>query len=391
MMTYNPEKPNRRDVPTKPPTFDAVIIGGGLAGCSAAITLAERGWRVALIEAGDYPRHRVCGEFMSPECVDTLNTLGAMPAIREHAPTWMTYAVITTPSGITWEGDLPATAMGISRYALDAILAQRAENAGAAVFTNSRATSIEGNLRDGFTITAGKHTLHAKTVIGAHGKRSNLDRALNRSFLQQRQPFVGLKMHYEAPPITSRVELHTFTGGYCGLSDVEGGVVNACLLAREDVFRAAGSIPAFVEWMRSENPALNAWMAEATPVLDRWQSIAQVPFVDKRAVEHDILMTGDAAGLIAPLAGNGMGMGMDGGVLAARYIHDYLSGDLTAPALAKNYAAAWRRQFAGRMHTGRFLQALMFRPGLLAAGLRAANTLPALGDFFIRNTRDVKP
>ncbi|MEM6281208.1 MAG: NAD(P)/FAD-dependent oxidoreductase, partial [Chloroflexota bacterium] len=285
--------------------YDAIIVGGGLAGCSAAITLAERGWRVALLEAGNYPRHRVCGEFMSPECVDTLTTLGAMPAIREHAPTWMTYAVITTPSGIIWEGDLPATAMGISRYALDDILAQRAENAGVTVLTKSRVTAVAGNLRAGFTVSARKHTLHAKTVIGAHGKRSNLDRVLNRPFLQQRQPYMGLKMHYDAPPITSRVELHTFAGGYCGLSDVEGGVVNACLLAREDVFRAAGNVPAFLEWMRSQNPALDAWMADATPVLKRWQSIAQVPFLDKRAVENDVLMTGDAAGLIAPLAGNG--------------------------------------------------------------------------------------
>lgn len=371
-------------------SYDVAVIGGGLAGCSAAITLAEQGHTVALLEAADYPRHRVCGEFLSPECVDTLDALGAMEAVRAHKPTWMTYAVITTPEGVRWERDLPGTAMGISRYALDALLAERAAGAGASVYTNNRVTGITGNLADGFTITA-RQPVQARVVIAAHGKRGSLDRALDRDFLKRRQPYVGLKMHYHAPPVASRVELHTFTGGYCGLSDVEDGRVNACLLVRDDVFRAAGSsIPAFVDWMGEQNAALGAWLADAAPALDRWQSISQVPFLDKRIVEGDVLMTGDAAGLIAPLAGNGMGMALDGGRLAAQHVSAYLRGESSPDALLRGYAAAWRGQFRMRLRVGRLLQSLMLRPALMTAGLRAANTLPALGDFFIRQTRDVR-
>lgn len=370
-------------------TVDVAVIGGGLAGCSAAITLAEAGHTVALLEAKAYPRHRVCGEFLSPECVETLDTLGAMNAVRAHKPTWMTYAVITTPGGVHWERDLPGTAMGISRYALDALLAERAAAAGADVRTNTRVTGMTGNLADGFTVHA-RQPVRARAIIAAHGKRANLDRAMNRDFLQRRQPYMGLKMHYHAPPVASRVELHTFAGGYCGLSDVEGGVVNACLLVREETFRAAGSIPAFVDWMGAQNPALGAWLADAEPALDRWQSISQVPFLEKRIVENDVLMTGDAAGLIAPLAGNGMGMALDGGRLAAQHVSAYLRGEATSTQLTRGYAAAWRRQFRGRLRVGRLLQSLMLRPTLMTAGLRIANTLPALGDFFVRQTRDVR-
>lgn len=371
--------------------YDAAVVGGGLAGCSAAITLAEHGHRVLLLEARNYPTHRVCGEFMSPECVDTLGALGVMDAVRAHNPTWMTYAVITTPDGTRWERDLPGTAMGISRYALDAILAERAAQAGAAVRTSARVTDISGDLRTGFMLRVqGSADVHARVVIGAYGKRANLDRALNRGFLRVRQPYVGLKMHYDAPPVPARVELHTFQGGYCGLSDVEGGRVNACLLVRDDVFRARGSIPAFVAWMGEQNPALGAWLRQAKPALARWQSVSQVPFIAKPAVENDVLMTGDAAGLIAPLAGNGMGMALDGGRLAAGHVHRYLHGEADALQLVHGYAAAWTQQFGGRLRTGRFLQSLMLRPALMTSGLRAANALPALGDFFIKQTRDVR-
>ncbi len=370
--------------------YDVAVIGGGLAGCSAAITLAESGHSVALLEAKDYPRHRVCGEFLSPECVQTLDALGAMPVIRAQRPTWMTYTRITTPAGVTWERDLPGTAMGISRYVLDALLAERAADVGADVRTQATVTDVRGGLADGFTLTVrGGEPIRARVVVSAHGKRATLDRTLERGFLRQRQPFVGMKMHYDAPPVPARVELHAFEGGYCGLSEVEGGAVNACLLVREDVFKAAGGVTAFVEWMGAQNPALGAWLDAATPRLDRWRVISQVPFVDKTAVEREMLMVGDAAGLITPLAGNGMGMALDGGRTVAAHVDDYLHGETTAEQLLRGYTSAWRRQFGRRMQVGRFAQTWLLRPSLLTLGLRALKAVPPLGDFFIRQTRDV--
>lgn len=371
--------------------LDVAIIGGGLAGLAAAIRLSQFGWQVALFESKSYPMHRVCGEFMSPECVTTLDTLGVMPTVRDQQPNWMNQARVTTPSGSEWSRALPGTAMGISRYTIDKLLVNQARDVGAVVHEAHTVRNVQGSLRDGFTLTishaGAPHTVQARTVLSAHGKRSNLDRTLKRDFIQRRQPFVGLKTHLRGERLPNRVELHTFEGGYCGLNEVENGIVNACLLVREDVFRSAGAVEPFVAWMSDQNPALGTWLASTEPVLDHWLSISQIPFEPKTAVEGDLLLTGDAAGLIAPLAGNGMGMALDGGVLAAQHLHHYLRRDHTSERLKHDYARDWSAQFGGRLQLGRFLQNCMLRTDVMRVGVAVLNRVPALGGYFVNHTR----
>jgi menaquinone-9 beta-reductase len=375
------------------PTYDAAVIGGGLAGCSAAIHLARQGARVALFEAKTYPHHKVCGEFLSPECLSLLDELGSIPAIQEAVPRSIRTVHISAPDGTSWKTDLPGVALGLSRYHLDHILAQTAQACDVTLFEGTTVHHIEGDLGQGFRVEAragsGRLELATQSVIGAHGKRGSLDRSLKRAFLQQPQPFIALKVHLDAPPMPGRIELHGFPGGYCGLSEVEGGRINLCLLAREDVFQRAGAtIPAFMAWMRTQNPRLEERLWAAQPVTD-WYSIAQVPFVNKTALEADVLMAGDSAGLIAPLAGDGMSMALQGGKLAALYVGEFLDGRMTAIQLRKQYPAVWRREFGGRLRLGRWLQKLMLRPRLLAWGLGAMNRLPGLGTYLIQHTRDL--
>jgi flavin-dependent dehydrogenase len=369
---------------------DVAVIGGGLAGLTAAIALARRGWDVTLYESGDYPRHRVCGEFLSPECVAALDVLAVRRVFDALRPVPITRTLVTTPDGARWSRDLPATAYGLSRYALDALLAEAATDAGVQLRTDTTVTDVAGSLDDGFTLTTRGDTSSTHMVIGAYGKRSRLDHALDRPFIGQNAGFVGLKMHYEGPSTADRVELHAFDGGYCGLSHVEGGAVNLCLLARSERLTDAGGIPAFVEWMGAQNPTLGAWLSDASPRLDHWQAIAQVSFARKSPVERDVLMTGDAAGLISPLAGDGMGMAFDGGLLAASHTDTYLRGDADAYTLRRDYATAWNGQFQERLRVGRLLQGVMLRPSALSLGLRAVTVVPSLGDLFIVKTRNLQ-
>ncbi len=369
---------------------DVAVIGGGLAGLTAAIALAQRGWGVTLYESGGYPRHRVCGEFLSPECVAALDTLGLRPAFDAQRPVPITRTSVTTPDSGSWSRALPATAYGLSRYALDALLADAAANVGVTVRTGTTVTGVSGSLDNSFTVQTRHETAAFRIVIGAYGKRSRLDHTLDRPFVRRDAGFVGLKMHYDGPSTADRVELHAFDGGYCGLSHVEDGAVNLCLLARSDRLTAAGSISAFVAWMGQQNPALGAWLRDATPRLDRWQAIAQVSFAHKAPVKHDLLMTGDAAGLISPLAGDGMGMAFDGGLLAAHHTHAYLREAASATTLRHDYAAAWEHQFRERLRVGGLLQRVMLRPSVLSLGLRAVNVVPSLGDLFIAKTRNLQ-
>jgi alkylresorcinol/alkylpyrone synthase len=103
------------------------------------------------------------------------------------------------------------------------------------------------------------------------------------------------------------------------------------------------------------------------------------------------LMVGDAAGLIVPLAGDGIAMALEGGHLAGELGGRYLSGDMSVQALRREYPAAWQGTFGARLWLGKWLQMFVLRPYLLAAGLRILNALPGLGRYLVRHTRGLNP
>jgi menaquinone-9 beta-reductase len=374
--------------------WDVAIIGGGPAGCSAGLSLAKKGLRVVVLEAKTYPHDKMCGEFISPEGVSLLTSLGMEEPLAALNPVLIQQVCLTAPDGTAWESCLPGTAFGISRKVLDQALAQQVQAQGGVVQEASPVTGLSGSIDEGFVLEIGGRTqprqLQARAVIAAHGKRGTLDRVLRRRFLRQRQPFVAVKAHFHGPPIPGRIELHAFQGGYCGLSEIEGGDKVACFLAHESVFqisRGPRGVDGFVDWMRSQNAALQAWFQWAVRIHPRWITIAQVSFGSKPAIEGDVLMAGDAAGLIVPLAGDGISMALEGGLLAAGYITRLLEGEINPGTLRRAYPRAWERRFRTRLRFGQALQPLLLRPNTASAALRMMNSFPSLGRFLIRQTR----
>ena len=378
--------------------YDVAIVGGGLAGCHAAITLAQRHRHVLLAEANTYPHAKVCGEFLSPECASLFAESGFLPELQRLNPVTIRTLRITAPDGSAWRTVFPAPAFGISRYALDATLAAYAVRQGVEIRDGTRVTDIAGTLQTGFSLTArtaqGNEQIQAAAVIGAHGKRSTLDRRLNRAFLNQHQPYIALKRHFNGPPLPGHIDLHVFPGGYCGMSEVEDGSTNVCLVVRQAVFQEAmkaqpTGVNGFIDWMGTQNAHLRQWLAQAAPIDPEWLSIGQVSFKDKTTVEGDILLAGDAAGMVTPLAGDGMAMALHSGKIAAQMLARYLAGEFTAPEVKVAYARTWNATFRARLRLGRILQAVMLRPSLLTAGLGVLNRFPALGDLLVTHTRDL--
>ena len=363
---------------------DVLIIGGGLAGLTAGIHLVQTGLRVLLLEKQAYPHHKVCGEYISNEVLPYLAHLGI--AIDDLNPTHIHRFLMSTVNGKTVGCNLPLGGFGVSRYRLDHFLARKAVSAGVDI-RQSDVTDVQFN-EDFFTVTASsEETYTARLVIGAYGKRALLDKRLQRTVDQKESSWLGVKAHYRADFPDDLVALHNFEGGYCGLSQVENGIVNACYLTNYRSFKTVRNIDAFQQQILGKNPFLKDFFAGATLLFDKPMTISQISFVKKKPVENHILMCGDTAGLIHPLCGNGMAMAIHSAKLVSELIIQYFTGRIADRlSLETQYAAAWSDAFRSRLATGRMVQSLLSSPALTSVLLKSLPRSTRLLPFIIRQT-----
>ena len=363
---------------------DILIIGGGLAGLTAGIHLAQKNLRVILIEKHAYPQHKVCGEYVSNEVLPYLEQLGI--SIDEANPARLERFLFSTVSDGTITSDLPLGGFGLSRYTLDNLLYKKALLAGVAIMQD-RVVDVQF-ADDSFTvITANEQRYTAKIVIGAYGKRSSLDKRLEREFSRKSSPWVGVKAHYRADFPADLVALHNFDGGYCGLCQVEDNIVNACYLASYNSFKQYKSVDVFQQRVLNQNPFLRNFFADAVPVFDKPLTISQISFDKKRPVENHILMSGDTAGVIHPLCGNGMAMAIHSAKLASELILEYFaSTSQNRTMLEREYTTTWNHFFKKRLATGRIVQSLLQRPSIASVLLRSLRASPGLLPLLIKQT-----
>jgi flavin-dependent dehydrogenase len=367
--------------------YDVVIIGGGLAGCSAARQLAQRHYDVCLLEQHTYPRHKLCGEFLSPEAQDSFRRLGVLDEVQSAGARAIAHTRLTDASGASTRHALPAPALGLSRYRLDALLFRAACAAGTDGRPGTRVTDLRGSLRDGFVVETTGAPVEGRLVLGAYGRRTRLDRSLDRPFLHESSPYVGFKAHYEGPGVPDTIELHSAPGGYCGVSPVEANRANVCWIGRVDALTAAGGTPeAMLDALR-RNPALDARLRELHRVSKRFEAVSQVPLMPKSRVVNDVCMVGDAAGMIAPLCGDGMAMALQAADLVVPLAATFLEGDGRPAPFRRAYDRRWRQTFGRRMRLGRWVHAAAFRPGAAQALVRACRWVPPLARWLIRSTR----
>lgn len=370
------------------PDYDVLVIGGGLAGCAAATLCARDGLRVGLMEKATYPRHKLCGEFLSPEVQDTFAGLGVLDEVSGAGAHAIDQAVITAPSGTAFESPLPGTALGLSRYRLDELLFERAQSAGAFGHEGVRVTDVSGSLDDGFKVETSNGPATARVVLGAYGKRGLLDRKLDRPFLNQSSDLVAFKAHFSGVSVPRTIEIHTFPGGYCGVSHVEDDRTNVCWIGRADALKEAGGSPdAMIDASLRRNPRLDDRLSGATRVTDTFYAVSQVSLDDKAAFENDVCMIGDTAGMIAPLCGDGMAMALSSAEIAAPLATDFVQERRSADAFRSAYRSEWSRTFSTRMRLGRFAHAAAMRPTLAAGTVAALRLLPSLGRWLMRRTR----
>ncbi|MGI8898950.1 MAG: NAD(P)/FAD-dependent oxidoreductase [Pyrinomonadaceae bacterium] len=366
--------------------YDVAIAGAGPAGTSAAIHLATQGARVLLVEQKRFPRAKLCGEFISPECLRHFERLGVADRMISAGAATLTETVFYSRKGRSvnvpseWFG-ANGRALGLSRAEMDQKLLERAKSAGALVLEDTHASELildRGRVR-GLRLKCGSETkdYHALLTIDATGRTRALARKLN----SQRKPepgsryrLVAFKAHLaNAQMAEGACEIYFYPGGYGGLSSVEGGASNFCFIASAKDVRRCGSDPeAVIRHSVFRNPRAAYTLAHAH-ARSEWLSVSLESFGRRKLVPAEGLLTiGDAAAFIDPFSGSGMLIALESGELAAQTIThqlERLRQNSSFALLAREYRQEYGKKFNSRLRICSLLRRAAFVPSLAEAAI----------------------
>ncbi|PQP81336.1 FAD-binding monooxygenase [Paenibacillus sp. PCH8] len=375
---------------SKSESVDVIIIGAGIAGSTCAIQLAGQGHRTLLLDRQEFPRHKTCGEFMSPETKEMLEYLDIQLLDQEKKPSTMDHARIIMPQGGEIEAPLSGFAYGISRYELDQILHQKALDAGTEIVTKANIMSIE-QLEDRsyeVEVKQGNERIRyrAKAVIGAHGSKK-LRGMSSAADLRDQTVYVGVKSHFSGIEIPARVELYFCEGGYVGISPIEEGTVNVAALLTLDTVQGSGkSVTNIMQAASKTNVRLAARLAEGSPVEGTQVSIAPLHLSNVPEPWSQYPHIGDAMLVIPPLCGDGMSIALRSSLLCARWTDKYLQGDIEHADWQSNYTLEASREFTQLLRRARRIQKLAFaKTNRFYPGL--ARMFPGLAAYVVKATR----
>ncbi len=359
-----------------------------MAGLAISILSARAGYKVILFEKEKYPFHRVCGEYISRESWDFLQGLGI--DLMGLGVSQISKLEISSVSGKRLEQTLPLGGFGISRFLLDQELKTIAVKEGVVMKEN---TSIQDIQFDGkeFTTLGISGNFRSRMAIGTYGKRGKPDIKWQRPFILAKKNklnnYIGVKYHIRTDFPTDLIALHIFPGGYCGIVKVEGDKFNCCYLTTAaNLQRCGGDISKMEKEILSINPHLQKIFANAEKIIGQPVTISQISFDKKSQIEDHVILTGDTAGMITPLCGNGMSMALHGAKIAAEHIDLFLKGKISRDQMEKNYSNKWQKEFAGRLRMGRRIQRLFGNRWLSNSLLNLGSLFPGISKEIIRRT-----
>ncbi len=353
--------------------FDLIVCGGGPAGSTAAIAAVRKspGIRVLMIEAGSFPRHKVCGEFFSPEAVGLLSELlGTESSLLSSAVPIERVGLHTATASTSFALKTPA--LSLTRRELDVALWDRAARLGVQCVQRTRVIDVSLR-RSHFDVTTNIGQHRSTYVINATGRWSELS-----SGIEGRTSLIGIKAHFETGiPVPRTCDLHFFPGGYLGLQPITHTAVNASALVDATRYRDMESV------------LLAAGLREATR---RWEPLftpltcPPVRFAAPSPVSGGVLNCGDAAAFIDPFAGDGMSLALHSGALAGELAADHMTGELAVPVTAVyegEYLKRYSRAFRSAAHLRRFAFAPDWMQSLGITALR----MPFVAQAALARTR----
>jgi 2-polyprenyl-6-methoxyphenol hydroxylase-like FAD-dependent oxidoreductase len=338
------------------------IVGGGLAGLTLGIALRQKGVPVTVLEAGRYPRHRVCGEFVSGRGREVLRELGLEEKLRACGAREAQTAAFYTPDGAECIRPLPRPALCLPRFTLDDCLATEFRQLGGELAQNER---WRGSFGPGAVRATGR-----RAVSTSDGWR-----------------WFALKVHARGAALAADLEMHLFDNGYVGLCRLSGGLVNVCGLFRSRVPMTdlAASWPQLLRG--HANSPLNQRLRDAEFLPESFCATAGLELRSRRAAGRSECSLGDAITMIAPMTGNGMSMAFESARLASDPMLEYCRDRISWVEAVSRTARSCDRAFRRRLFWASCLQRVAFQRLFRLGAVKAGAISPALWRALFWRTR----
>jgi len=351
-----------------------IIVGGGLAGLTLGIGLRQKQIPVTIWEAGHYPRHRVCGEFISGRGVDVLERMELKRLLFEAGALEAHQTVFFKGNDRGPIREIYPAAICISRYILDPRLAEHFVELGGVLRQETRWTEpcSEG-------------------IVRANGRRLSPPQKSCRWY--------GLKVHATNVNLMADLEMHSLKDGYVGLCRLKGNEVNVCGLFR----RTNAAERTASEAMPGKKPSPNySWKRQlcgtpGTPLHSRlvdaifdessFCSVAGLDLKPHEASDQNECCIGDALTMTPPITGNGMSMALEAAELAVAPLAAYNEGRISWLQAKSNIACACDQVFARRLAFAKWLQRLLFASAIRATLGRALLNSHFFWRMMLANTR----
>jgi menaquinone-9 beta-reductase len=386
-----------------------VIVGGGPAGAATAFFLARAGVDVLVLDRARFPRDKPCSEYMSPQASRILDAMGILSRVEEAGAAHLAGMRVIAPNGISFHGRYADVAgyrgfrdrgLALRRTVLDAMLLDRAREAGARIREGVRASALTTDAHgrvtgvDVVTADGSAETVSASVIIGADGLRSIVSRRLGLARTRRAQRRLALVTHFTGVDgIGDSGEMHVDRDGYLGLADVGNGVTNVAVVVPVSRARgAAGDPAAFVdEWIR-RRPTI---ASRFTRALRSSAVLATGPFASAalRAWAPGAALVGDAADFFDPFTGEGIYAALRGAELLAPHVARALDARNVsdADAALADYDRDRIAEFRGKWAVERIIGAAVTFPALMNVAARSLALRPAMAHTIVGVTGDFVP
>jgi flavin-dependent dehydrogenase len=351
------------------------IVGGGLAGLTLGIGLRQRAIPSEVWETGTYPRHRVCGEFISGNGPSVLNRLGLRPLLENAGAISVNSATFVSGPNQSPVRNLPTAALGLSRHALDSLLAHEFQRLGGTLHSGAR-WNPAGVQASACSVTL-KRDLKTDGVVRASGRRAHP--------IENGYRWFGLKVHATNVTLAADLEMHVSADNYVGVNRINNGEVNVCGLFRGRPGETRDS--GFALLRGKLGSPLRERLASARFNESSFCSVAGLSLKPQRAADKTECCIGDAVTMIPPVTGNGMSMAFESAEIAIEPLCQYSRGEMNWTEARDAIATACDKAFAERLAWARRLQWLMFSPLLRTPIGKLLLDSDTLWNFLFAKTR----